>query len=65
MNNGPLFIRLHIDGHECMINVLNIDGITTYEDKTRIYVNGSETPFLVDEHYEEIKNKLLKQMWMI
>ena len=49
-----------------MINVMNIDGIVPYDkDSTRIYTNGGEAPFFVDEPYEEVQKKLLKQMWMI
>ena len=66
MNNCPLFIRLHGNGYEKMINVLNINGIFPYSDTmTDIYMGNRERPFCVDESYEEIKKKLQNVAWIV
>lgn len=66
MNNCPIFIRLHRNQTEIMVNVQTINSVEQYDDKlTRIYLNHCNDPLYVDESYEEIKKKLLNVIWII
>lgn len=66
MNSVPLFIILHSNGAEGMINVWNINGIVPYHDNmTYVYVNCRDEPFIVSESYEEIKKKLQNVTWYV
>lgn len=66
MNPMPLFIRLHSNGAEGMVNLWSINAIVPYNDtSTYVYLNCRDDAFLVHETYEEIKKKLLKHMPII
>lgn len=66
MNTMPIFIWLHSNGTEGMINVWNINSIVPHSDTTTyVYINCRETPFCVDESYEEIKKKLQNLAWFV
>ena len=58
--NAPIFIRLHRDSEDLMVNVQTINNIEQFNGEfTRVYLNHCNDPLYVDETYEEIQNKLL------
>lgn len=58
--NTPIFIRLHGNGIEVMVNVQTINSIETVSSKlTHIYLNHCNDPLIVDDTYAEIQKKLL------
>lgn len=58
--NTPIFIRLHRNEEELMVNVQTINSIEPFNDEfTRVYLNHCNDPLYVDEPYKEIQKKLL------
>ena len=58
--NTPIFIRLHRNQAELMINVQTINRIDRFNNEvTHLYLNHRNDPLYVDESYEEVQKKLL------
>lgn len=58
--NTPIFIRLHRNKTELMVNVQTINSIEPFnDDVTYVYLNHCCDPLRVTDTYEEIKKKLL------
>ena len=58
--NTPIFIRLHRNKTELMINVQTINSIERFNDEiTYVYLNHCNDPLCVNDTYEEIQKKLL------
>lgn len=58
--DAPIFIRLHRNKTELMVNVQTINSIEPFnDDVTYVYLNHCFDPLRVSDTYEEIKNKLL------
>ena len=58
--NAPIFMRLHSNKVELIVNVYTINSVEQFNDNlTRVYLNHCNDPLYVDETYDEIKHKLL------
>lgn len=58
--NTPIFIRLHRNEIEVIVNVQTINSIEPVSSNfTHIYLNHCNDPLIVDDAYTEIKKKLL------
>lgn len=65
-NNIPIFIRLHHNKTELMVNVQTINRIEKFNDEvTYVYLNHCFDPLRVNDTYEEIKKKLQNVAWTI
>ena len=58
--NTPIFIRLHRNEIEVMVNVQTINSVEPVSNNlTHIYLNHCNDPLMVDDTYAEIQKKLL------
>ena len=58
--NTPIFIRLHRNQTELMVNVQTINSIEPFnDDVTYVYLNHCFDPLRVNDTYAEIQKKLL------